>query len=42
MPRNVATLVDLPARDHRELRCLTPEEAQHFLEAAEAEQRARD
>ena len=42
VPRNVATLVDLPARGHRELRCCTPEEAQEFLEAAEAEQRIRD
>jgi integrase len=42
VPRNVATLVDLPARGHRELRCFTPDEGQQFLEAAEADQRARD
>jgi integrase len=42
VPRNVATLVDLPARGHRELRCFTPGEAQRFLQAAEAEQRDRD
>jgi hypothetical protein len=40
VPRNVATLVDLPAKGHRELRCFTPAEAQRFLAAVEAEQQA--
>ena len=42
VPRNVATLVELPAKTHREMRCFTAEEAQRFLELAESEQRAVD
>lgn len=40
--RNVATLVDLPAKGHLEMRCFTTEEAQRFLAAAEAERVAHE
>ena len=40
--RNVATLVDLPAKGHREMRCFTTEEAQRFLAAAEAQRVAHE
>jgi integrase len=35
LPRNVATLVDLPRKRHSEIQTLTPEQARAFLKAAE-------
>ena len=35
LSRNVATLVDLPHQEKREMQALTPEEAQAFLQAAQ-------
>jgi integrase len=35
--RNVAKLVELPPLDHREMRCFTPEQAQIFLDALDAQ-----
>jgi hypothetical protein len=39
--RNVAKLVELPALAHREMRCLTPEQAQSLLNALEVQERLR-
>jgi hypothetical protein len=35
----VAKLVELPPRQHREMRCLTPEQAQTLLNALEIQAR---
>ena len=35
--RNVAKLVELPPREHREMRCFTPEQAQIFLDALDGQ-----
>lgn len=37
VPRNVADLVDAPRVPHKEMKVLTPEEAQKFLEAAQGD-----
>lgn len=37
IPRNVATLVNLPRQERQEMRCLSPEQAARFLQAAKAD-----